>query len=298
MGFKEELTDCTHAKILVNQPMKKYTGYGVGGKAAFYTEVDSLFTLNEIICLSKRYKVAYKVIGNGSNILVSDKGYNGVIISTKRLSEVYFKQDLVRAMSGATIQKLIKFCSENNLSGLEALSGIPATIGGAIVMNAGAFGRNISDRLVVVETLLDGKIKKYEKQDCKFGYRTSNFLGKKEIVISATFQLVEAERELITASIEAYKDLRKSVQPTGRSCGSVFKNPVGYSAGRIIDSLGLKGATVGGARISHEHANFIIADGKTTADDIATLIGYVKKRVKDAFNIELKEEIEYVGEFE
>ncbi len=297
MGFKEELIDCTHAKILLNQPMKKYTGYGVGGKASYYTEIDSLFTLNEIITLAKRYKVAYKVIGNGSNILVSDKGYNGVIISTKRLSDVFFKQDQVRAMSGATLQKLIKFCSDNNLSGLEALSGIPATVGGAIVMNAGAFGKNISDRLEAVETLYDGQIKKYAKEDCKFGYRNSNFLGKKEIIISATFKLVETEKELVLASIEAYKDLRKSVQPSGRSCGSVFKNPTGYSAGRLIDSLGLKGSTVGGARISNQHGNFIIADGKTTADDIATLIDYVKKKVKDAFGIELKEEIEYVGEF-
>ncbi len=297
MGFKEELTDCAHAKILFNQSMRKYTGYGVGGKASYYTEVDSLFTLNEITSLAKRYKIPYKVIGNGSNILVSDKGYDGLVINTKRISEVFFKKDQVRAMCGATLSKLIKFCQDNSLSGLEALSGIPATVGGAIVMNAGAFGKNISDRLTAVETLFDGKIKKYKKDECKFGYRTSRFLGKKEIVISATFQLQETEKELITASIEAYRDLRKSVQPTGRSCGSVFKNPVGDRAGRLIDSLNLKGSRVGGATISEKHGNFIIADGKTTASDIVSLIEYVKKKVKEAFDIELKEEIEYLGEF-
>ncbi len=297
MGFKDELVDCTHAKILLNQPMKKHTGYGVGGNALYFTKVDTLYTLNEIILLCNRYKVDYKVIGNGSNILVSDKGYNGVIINTSKLSDVFFKKDLVRAMSGATLQKLIKFCSGNNLSGLEALSGIPATVGGAIVMNAGAFGKNISDRLVSVETLYNGKIEKYYKDECKFGYRTSRFLGKKEVVISATFKLFPAEKELIVAGIEAYRDLRKSVQPTGKSCGSVFKNPVGYRAGRLIDSLGLKGTSVGGARISNEHANFILTDGKATALDVKNLIDYIKKKVLDAFNIELKEEIEYVGEF-
>jgi UDP-N-acetylmuramate dehydrogenase len=200
-------------------------------------------------------------------------------------------------MGGVNLQRLIKFCSDNNLSGLEALSGIPATVGGAIVMNAGAFGKNISDRLVSVETLYNGKINKYYKDQCKFGYRTSRFLGKKEVIVSATFKLVETEKELILAGIEAYKDLRKSIQPTGRSCGSVFKNPSGTTAGKLIDSLQLKGYKIGGAKISTEHANFIITEGKATATDVKKLIDYVKKKVLDAFNIELKEEIEYVGEF-
>ncbi len=298
MGFKEELAKHTHAKILFNQPMKKHTGYGVGGKASYYTEIDSLYTLNEITDLALRYRVPFKVIGNGTNLLVSDRGYNGIIINTKRLSDVYFYKNQVRAMAGVTLVNLINSATEHKLSGLEALSGIPATVGGAVVMNAGAFGRNISDRLVAVETLIDGKIKKYEKSECEFGYRTSRFLGKKEIVISATFKLFEADKELITAGVSAYRDLRKSIQPTGRSCGSVFRNPEGYTAGKLIDELGLKGLRIGGAKVSEIHGNFILADGKATATDIATLIEYIKKKVKDAFDITLKEEVEYVGEFE
>ncbi len=296
MGFIDELKN-THAKIQFDKPMKKLTGYGVGGCAKYYAEIDTIFTLNEIISTCERFSVSYKIIGNGSNLLVSDDGFDGVIINTHGLCDVYFNKDYVRAMSGATLQKLIRFCLDNNLSGLEALSGIPATIGGAIVMNAGAFGKNISDKLVCVEILCDGKIIKYAKDQCSFGYRTSRFLASKEIIISATFQLVEAERELILAGIEAYKDLRKCVQPTGRSCGSVFKNPNGYAAGRLIDSLNLKGYSIGGAKISKEHANFIVTEGKTTATEIKQLIDYVKKKVLDVYNIELKEEIEYVGEF-
>ncbi len=296
MGFKEELEN-THVKILANQPMKKHTGYGVGGQAKFYVAVDALFTLNEIVRLCEKYNFDYKVIGNGTNILVSDKGYDGIIINTCGLSDVFFIKDQVRAMSGASLQKLIKFCVENGLTGLEALSGIPASVGGAVVMNAGAFGKNISDRLISVETLLEGKINKYLKNECEFSYRSSRFLHGKEVIVSATFEFEEAEKELIIAGIEAYRDLRKCVQPTGKSCGSVFKNPYGYTAGKLIDSLNLKGFSIGGARISNEHANFILTESKSTASDVKKLIDYIKKKVLDEFSIELKEEIEYVGEF-
>ncbi len=296
MGFKEELYD-THAKISFNHSMKKHTGYGVGGSATFYAEVNTLFALNQIICLCNRYNFSYKIIGNGSNVLVSDNGYGGVIINVCGLSDVFFSKELVRAMAGASLRKLIKFCTDNSLSGLEALSGIPATVGGAVVMNAGAFGKNISDKLVYVETLWDGKINRYYKDECEFGYRTSRFLGKNEVVVSAGFEFDEAEKELIIASVEAYKDLRKSIQPAGRSCGSVFKNPVGYRAGRLIDNLGLKGYSIGGAKISTQHANFIITDGKGTATEVKNLIDHIKQKVLEKYNIELKEEIEFLGEF-
>lgn len=297
MGFKQELLEFTHAKILLNEPMKKHTGYGVGGKSLYYAEIDSLYTLNEIVLLCKNYKVPYKIIGNGTNLLVSDKGYNGLIINTKKLKDVFFNKSQIKAMSGAPLQKLINFCCENNLGGLEALSGIPATIGGAIVMNAGAFGHTISEKIISVETLLDGKIKKYYNKDCRFGYRESRFLGKKEIIVSATFEFDKVERRIAQESINAYLELRKSMHPIGRTCGSVFKNPAGLSAGKLIDDLFLKGYTVGGAKISEKHCNFIVAKPKATAKDIATLIECVKQKVYNKYKIRLKEEIEYVGEF-
>ena len=297
MGFKENLFLLTTAKILTGEPMKKHTSFGVGGKADYYVEVDSIYTLNEILSLCKKYRVRYKIIGNGTNLLFSEKGYKGLIINTKKLNSIYFENTLVRAMSGANLNELIKNSAQKNLSGLEWLYGIPASIGGAIVMNAGAFGHNIAERVIAVESLVDGKIKKYSKEECKFGYRTSRFLGKKEVIISATFDLTQGNSERIIESITAYKELRNSVQPSGRSCGSVFKNPLGDRAGRLIESAGLKGSQIGGATISQKHANFIIAKGKTTANDIYELIDYVKRKVKSQFGVQLEEEVECVGEF-
>lgn len=297
MSFKTQLESLTHAKIYFDQPMKKHTGYGVGGCARYFVEVDSLYALNNIIGIAKEYKVKYKIVGNGTNLLVSDLGFDGLIISLKGLSDVFFKRNEVRAMAGANLDKLIKFTVDHKLTGIESLSGIPATIGGAVVMNAGAFGHNISDCLTTVETLCDGKIKVYNKNDCCFGYRKSRFLGKKEVVISATFDFNEGCREKILNSIKTYSDIRKSMQPTGRSCGSVFKNLPNKSAGMLIEKAGLKGYCIGGAKVSEKHANFIIADAKCKAKDVYLLIAYVKEKVKAIFGEHIKEEIEYVGEF-
>lgn len=250
-----------------------------------------------MINLAKQYRVKYKVIGNGTNLLVSDLGFDGLIIDIKRLNDVFFKRENVKAMAGASLEKLIRFNLENKLGGLESLSGIPATIGGAVVMNAGAFGHNISDHLLSVETLYNGKIKVYDKNECKFSYRKSRFLGKKEIVISATFNFEKVDRELILAGIKSYTEIRKSIQPQGRSCGSVFINPKPLSAGALIEKAGLKGYAIGGARVSEKHANFILTSQKARANDVYLLIQYIKQKVKDAFGVELVEEVECVGEF-
>lgn len=297
MGFKEDLSTFTHAKIHIGELMKKHTAFGVGGSADYYLEPESLYALCEALSLCKRYKVPYKLIGNGTNVLVSDKGYRGLIINVKKINSIFVNKNSVRVMAGATLFSLIKIASEKGLSGLEWASGIPATVGGAVVMNAGAFGHSISERVSVVETLFDGKIRKYDNSECKFAYRTSKFLGKKEIVVSATFILDSADKNEIKERINAYRELRVAVQPNGRSCGSVFKNPKGYTAGKLIESAGLKGSTIGGAKVSNKHANFILAEGKTCARDIAELIDYVKRRVYTKYNVLLKEEIEYVGEF-
>ena len=297
MGFKQLLADYTQAKIIFDEPMKKHTAYGVGGLAKYYVEVDSLYSLNEIINLCSKNRVPYKLIGNGTNLLVSDNGYKGMIVSVKKIADVFFKVNEVRAMSGASLDKLIKFTVEHRLSGLEALSGIPATVGGAVVMNAGAFGHNISDKITAVETLCEGKIKKYSVDECKFKYRSSRFKGKKEVIVSATFKLKESEREIISANVKAYKELRKSIHPTGRSCGSVFKNPLPETAGRLIDMAGLKGCAIGGATVSERHGNFIVTEGKAKACDVYNLINHVKEKVKKEFDVDLVEEVEYIGEF-
>ena len=297
MGFKDELLEFTHAKIRFNEPMKRHTALGVGGKAKYFAEVDSLYGLNLLTTLAQKHRVKYKVIGNGTNILVSDNGYEGIIICLKKLSDVFFKRDEVRAMAGANLDKLIKFTLDHRLTGLEALSGIPATVGGAVVMNAGAFGNNISDRITTVETLCGGKIKIYDKEDCKFSYRKSRFLGKKETVVSASFKLDGCERDAVMNNIKKYRERRKNVQPTGKSCGSVFKNPKKYSAGALIDKAGLKGYALGGAKVSDRHGNFILTDSRATASDVYALIQYIKEEIFNIFGVRLSEEVEYIGEF-
>lgn len=297
MGFKDELLEFTHAKIRFNEPMKRHTALGVGGKAKYFAEVDSLYGLNLLTTLAQKHRVKYKVIGNGTNILVSDNGYDGIIVCLKKLSDVFFKRDEVRAMAGANLDKLIKFTLDHRLTGLEALSGIPATVGGAVVMNAGAFGHNISDRITTVETLCGGKIKIYDKEDCKFSYRKSRFLGKKETVVSASFKLDGCDRDAVMNNIKQYRERRKNVQPTGKSCGSVFKNPTKYSAGALIDKAGLKGYTLGGAKVSDRHGNFILTDSRATASDVYALIQYIKEEIFNIFGVRLSEEVEYIGEF-
>lgn len=297
MDLFHTLSNFTHAKVFYDEPMKKHTAYGVGGNARYFAEVDSLYSLNELVLFAKSHKLPYKILGNGTNVLVSDGGYNGLILCTTRLDDVFFVRDEIHAMAGASLNKVIKFARAHRLSGLEALSGIPATIGGAVVMNAGAFGHNISDKITTLETLCNGKIKKYDKSECGFTYRGSRFLGKKEVVVSVNFRLKESDREIITAGIKSFSELRCSIQPTGRSCGSVFKNPKPETAGRLIDKAGLKGLTIGGATISERHGNFIITNSKACATDVYELIQYIKKKINDEFGIELKEEVEFVGEF-
>lgn len=291
------LSENTHAKVFYDEPMKKHTSYGVGGLARCYVEVDNLYTLNEIVTYAKAQKIPFKILGNGTNVLVSDKGYNGIVICTVKLNDMFFVRDEIRAMAGASLFKLIKFAKEHRLGGLEALSGIPATIGGAIVMNAGAFGHNISDKLTTVETLCDGKIKKYYKEECRFNYRGSRFVGKKEVIVSASFRLKETDREIIASGIKSFSELRSSIQPSGKSCGSVFKNPKPETAGRLVDKAGLKGFAIGGASVSERHGNFITTNGNATANDVYELIQHIKKKIQKEFGIELKEEVEFVGEF-
>ena len=297
MGFKNQLENFTHAKIYFDEPMNKHTALGVGGKALYFAEVDSLCGLNLLVSLAKEHRIKVKILGNGTNVLVSEKGFDGLIISIKRLSDVFFKRDEVRAMAGAPLDKLIRFAHDNGLTGLEALSGIPATVGGAVVMNAGAFGHNISDCLTTVETLVDGKIKVYDKTDCKFGYRTSRFLCKKEIIISACFSLTPEEKQVILSKEKSYKEVRNSIQPMGKSCGSVFKNPKPYTAGELIDRAGLKGFSIGCVTVSKKHGNFITTKPRATANDVYTLIQIVKDKIKSEFNVVLEEEVEFIGDF-
>lgn len=297
MDFITSLKEIDRLKVKINEPISKHTTLGVGGKALFFLSPTTLKSLNLAITLLKKYKIDYKIIGNGSNLLFCDDGFDGALISLKALSDVYIDKGLVVSMSGAPISKLIFYVNSLGKTGIEGLAGIPATVGGAVCMNAGAFGYSISDYIVNVRTLKNGKIKVYDKENCNFSYRKSLFNKRKEIIVSATFNFPNGEMKTGKRLSTDFTEIRKIAQPSGRTCGSVFKNPQGTYAGALIESAGLKGCFVGGAKISNVHANFIEAGENCTANDVYNLIQNVKQSVNNAFGILLEEEIEYVGEF-
>ncbi len=296
MGLKERLLEL-NLPVQFDQSVKRLTTVGVGGNAKIFCTPDSLYSLNTLLDIFSEYDTKYKIIGNGSNLLFSDQDYDGALISLKKIDDIFFKRSFVRVMAGASVASLIEFCINHGLGGVENLVGIPATVGGAVVMNAGAFGVNISKHIYGVETLYKGKIKKYFASDCKFGYRKSRFLSGNEVVVAVDFAFPKLEKEIFEVALKNYRDLRRANQPTGKTFGSVFKNPTGQSAGALLESVGLKGVSAGGASFSDKHANFIINQKNATANEIYSLIKLAKLAVKEKHGVLLKEEVEYVGNF-
>lgn len=288
-------------EIRSDEPLKGRTTAGLGGRAAYFAEVKSLYSLNVLTDFARQKKLPLRIIGHGSNILVSDKGFKGLVVSVAKLTEMFLKKDGVHAACGVPLSALYRFALKNKLSGAEELADIPGTVGGAVKMNAGAFGKSISDNLVFAETLYKGKVLRRDKSDLRFGYRKSG-IRKGETVLSATFSFLPSSVNEIEKRKRECSEKRRLSQPAGRGFGSVFRNPdCGKNkklyAAELIDGAGLKGYSVGGASVSFKHANFFVLEQNATATDVYNLIGYIKTRVKDEFGITLKEEVEYVGEF-
>lgn len=270
-------------------PLSNLNKYGTGGNAKLAIFPSNLEELKSVVNLVKG-KYNYFIVGGGSNLLVSDSGYDGIIISTKAVNKTDIKGSLYIAECGAKIKTVIDDMANNCFSGLEFAVGIPATVGGAVAMNAGCYGKNIGDYVCYVVT----ENNTYNKEECQFSYRKSVFLQNGETILKVCFNTIPQEEDYIQEKLNLYKNFRKN--PKGRSCGSVFKND-GFFAGKIIDEAGLKGFKVGGAKISNEHANFIIAEKGATSSDIYNLIKIVKQKVYEKKQITLNEEIIYLGEF-
>lgn len=232
----------------------------------------------------------YFILGGGNNVLVSDKGFRGAVIHTKNLNKREIKGNLYIAECGVKMQTVIEDMSLNSLGGLEFAVGIPSTVGGAVCMNAGCYGKSVGDAVCYVITE-NGIV---SKDGCDFSYRSSKFLTEKETAVKVCFSLKPSEPDVIEEKLSAYKSFRKN--PKGKSCGSVFRND-GFYAGKIIDECGLKGLSIGGAKVSQEHANFIIASGRACSQDIYKVIEKVKEKVYEKRGISLVEEIVYLGEF-
>lgn len=278
-----------------------YTTFKIGGPAKYFVVVRTKDELLHAINEANTANIQWFILGGGSDILVSEKGYDGLVIKME-LRELAFieEKNQVRAEAGVRLSQLIMKSVKNGLSGLEYAIGVPATVGGAVWANLGARGRQMQDFVVEV-TVLDenGKEHVLTNEECQFLYRDSIFKHKKWVVVDALFQLTESAVDDLQHMITELLDVRKETQDIAAKCaGCVFINPVSQSdvaAAKLIDDLGLKGKTIGGAQISERHANFIINTGDATADDVIQLISYIKQQVRDKAGVQLHEEIEYIG---
>lgn len=283
----------TNLEIIKNASLAKYTTFRVGGNADFL-----LYPLNQDgILQAINYCENYIILGNGSNVLVSDNGYRGAVISLAKMNGISIDGDILTCQSGALLSRIGNFCLNHELTGFEKLCGIPATIGGAICMNAGAYGGEISD-ILIESTCIDENGKEHIIKNHEFSYRHSIYLKNPKLVItSAKFKLKKAEKQDILHIMEDCKRKRQEKQPLEYpSAGSTFKRPEGYFAGKLIEDAGLKGFRVGGACVSEKHAGFVINDKKATCNDILQLISLVQKKVLDEFNVKLECEIKIIGE--
>lgn len=270
------------------------TTYGLGGRATVAYYPKNLVEARRVVDELNSKGQKFTVIGSGSNILASDKGFNGAVISTKKLSGIINRGNRLTCLAGTKISTLLAYCKKRNFGGLEYLNGIPASIGGAAYMNAGVGADCIGNDILSVAAY-DGKTRILSHKSCNFAYRQSTMRDINALILSVTVKIRPASSEEIEKRTEYFKSRRVHI-PKGKSCGCVFKNPQGISAGLLIDSANLKGLSVGGAFVSPDHANFIINNGGT-ASDVRTLIETVRTKVFEKFGILLREEVVYIGEF-
>ena len=293
----KKLRKVVNGSLLENEPMSKHTSYGIGGPALAYITPKDREDLSSILRFALENNLPVYFIGSGSNLLVSDEGINGIVISpAKSLKNLEIEKNLIIAESGVMLGKLVKESIKRNLTGLESLVGVPGTLGGALVMNAGAFGGEISNYLINVDIMTSkGELKTYNANDIDFSYRFSSF-STDEFILLARFELETEKPEIINERRMIASSGRKTNQPLRfRSAGSVFKNPKDHAAGYLIDKAGLKGKRIGDAEISTHHANFFINHGNASASDITELIRLAKNAVLDEFDIELELEIKTIG---
>jgi UDP-N-acetylmuramate dehydrogenase len=287
-------------QVLEQESMKKHTSFRIGGPADLFVLPETFEQTAQIVRICRENQAPFYVIGNGSNLLVSDQGYHGVVIQIyKNLSEVGVEGDTITAQAGAMLSVIAKRALEHSLTGFEFAAGIPGTIGGAAVMNAGAYGGELKDVLVEVTVLTgEGEIVTVPAEELQLGYRHSVIPQNGWIVLGAKLKLKKGDSEAIRSRMEELREQRVTKQPLDRpSAGSTFKRPEGHFAGKLIMDAGLRGFTVGGAQVSEKHCGFVINTGDATAADVYTLIQEVSKRVKAQTGVELEPEVKMLGEF-
>ena len=296
-SFYQELRRDYSEECLLNEPLASYTSYKVGGPADVLMHPQTISQLQAIIQQCHRLGIPWMVLGKGANVLIADEGFRGVVVMLDRCCrQIRKEENHLYVGSGVEVAQLVQYCERHGVGGLEFLAGIPGTIGGALIMNAGAFGGEIGQRVVYVEALLPtGKRIRIPKEDAGFGYRQAKGLQGK-ILMGCLLEVTPANGEELQKIHQHYVQRRAAKQPLQfPSCGSVFKRPPGDYAGRLIEAAGCKGWRVGGAMVSEKHANFIVNTGKATARDIFDLMVKVQQAVHEKFGIWLEPEVRLVG---
>lgn len=283
--------------IRLGEPMSRHTTFRIGGEADCFVEIENTEQLVNIQRYLRMVEQPSLVIGNGSNLLVSDRGYEGVVLQIgSRMQEIEVQGERLIVQAGALMSRVAAAACEQGLTGFEFASGIPGTMGGGVIMNAGAYDGEISQVVTQVKAVdREGNVLELDNATMEFGYRTSAIKYQPFTVVEATLELARGERDAIRSRMEELAAKRRQKQPLEYpSAGSTFKRPEGCFAGELIMKSGLRGCQIGGARVSDKHCGFIINTGKATCEDVLDLIAHVQERVKDCFGVDLETEVIYI----
>ena len=292
----DELKSIT-GEVLRNEPMSLHTTFKIGGAADFLVQPSTCDEIRGLVKLLREENIPFAVIGNGSNLLVSDNGFRGVVIKLlKNFSEIRADGETVYAQAGATLSALAAFAAERGLDGLQFASGIPGSVGGAVLMNAGAYGGQMSD--VIVKTkYIDKNSEIRTAEEHGFAYRSSVFQKNGGIILETELLLRRGSKDEIYEKMRAFAEARREKQPLNYpSAGSAFKRPEGYFAAKLIDNAGLRGFSVGGAQVSEKHTGFVINRGTATEKDVSELLQKVSDTVFEKFGVRLEREIKFLGD--
>jgi len=285
--------------ILLDEPMKDHTSFKIGGPVDIMVLPKNIDEISNTVKFCKENNINFYIIGNGSNLLVSDKGIRGLVIKiSENFSDIKVEGNRIIAQAGILLSKLSKVALRNSLKGLEFASGIPGSLGGAITMNAGAYGGEMKDVVKKVKCMdRDGNVYEYTNEEMDFGYRKSLVQKKNLIVLEVEMELCKGDYNEIKEEMDILTEKRNAKQPLSMpSAGSTFKRPKGHYAGKLIQDAGLKGLKYGNAQVSDLHSGFIVNIGNATCEEVLTLIKIVQKTVKDKFGVELEPEVKIIGE--
>lgn len=288
----------TQGTILTNEPMSKHTSFSIGGPADLFVEPATVEEIQKVCALARQEKVPFFVIGNGSNLLVSDEGIRGIVLHLgKNFSKIEQEGNVISVQSGALLSRVAKVALASSFTGFEFAAGIPGSFGGAVAMNAGAYGGEMKDIILDADVLTpEGDVRTLSLEELDLSYRHSCIFEKNYLVLSARIQLTPGDETAIRERMSELAQARRDKQPLEYpSAGSTFKRPEGYFAGKLIQDAGLKGFTVGGAMVSEKHAGFVINHGGASAKDVSSLISQVQKKIQEQFGVHMEPEVRFVG---